>query len=51
MPIPAEHRTNKHTIRNYLHREAYPSSDIDIFLYGLTESQANKKVFIMGKGG
>ncbi|KAG8887163.1 hypothetical protein FRB98_000419 [Tulasnella sp. 332] len=33
----------KRAIRKYYHSEAYPASDIDLFLYGMTPEQAEEK--------
>ncbi|KIO24997.1 hypothetical protein M407DRAFT_211280 [Tulasnella calospora MUT 4182] len=44
-PLP-EHVLNqgsKRAIRKYYHSEAYPASDVDLFLYGLTPQEAEKK--------
>ncbi|KAG9049848.1 hypothetical protein FS837_008898 [Tulasnella sp. UAMH 9824] len=44
-PLP-EHVVNqgsKRAIRKYYHSEAYPTSDVDLFLYGLTPEQAEEK--------
>jgi hypothetical protein len=38
-PLPDGAKTSKRALRKYFHREAYPSSDIDLFLYGLTPQQ------------
>ncbi|CAG7847199.1 SubName: Full=Uncharacterized protein {ECO:0000313/EMBL:CCA66774.1} [Serendipita indica DSM 11827] len=43
LPLPAYARGSKRGIRKYFHGEAYSSSDIDLFLYGLTPEQAEKK--------
>ncbi|KAG8933989.1 hypothetical protein FRC01_005886 [Tulasnella sp. 417] len=34
---------SKRAIRRYYHSEAYPASDVDLFLYGLTPAQAEEK--------
>ncbi|KAG8933990.1 hypothetical protein FRC01_005887 [Tulasnella sp. 417] len=34
---------SKRAIRKYYHSEAYPASDVDLFLYGLTPEQAEEK--------
>ncbi|KAG8887776.1 hypothetical protein FRB98_009036 [Tulasnella sp. 332] len=34
---------SKRAIRKYYHSEAYPASDIDLFLYGMTPEQAEEK--------
>lgn len=57
LPLPGEHGKSKipaiwcnnlisdnQTRRNYYHKLAYKNSDIDIFLYGLNEEQANEKL-------
>ncbi|KAG8952590.1 hypothetical protein FRC04_003951 [Tulasnella sp. 424] len=44
-PLP-EHvvkQDSKRAIRKYYHSEAYPASDVDLFLYGLTPEQAEEK--------
>ncbi|KAG8952591.1 hypothetical protein FRC04_003952 [Tulasnella sp. 424] len=44
-PLP-EHvakQGSKRAIRKYYHSEAYPASDVDLFLYGLTPEQAEEK--------
>jgi ankyrin repeat protein len=44
LPIPAEHAGSKRSIRNYYHGIIAPASDVDLFLYGLTEEQALEKI-------
>ncbi|KIO24982.1 hypothetical protein M407DRAFT_25627, partial [Tulasnella calospora MUT 4182] len=44
-PLP-EHvvkQGSKRALRKYYHSEAYPASDVDVFLYGLTPEQAEEK--------
>ncbi|KAG9049850.1 hypothetical protein FS837_008900 [Tulasnella sp. UAMH 9824] len=44
-PLP-EHvvkQGSKRALRKYYHSEAYPASDVDLFLYGLTPEQAEEK--------
>ncbi|KIO24998.1 hypothetical protein M407DRAFT_211285 [Tulasnella calospora MUT 4182] len=44
-PLP-EHvvkQGSKRAIRKYFHSEAYPASDVDLFLYGLTPEKAEEK--------
>jgi hypothetical protein len=41
--LPEHARGSKRAIRKYFHDEAYSTSDIDLFLYGLTPEQAEKK--------
>ncbi|KIJ65131.1 hypothetical protein HYDPIDRAFT_153095 [Hydnomerulius pinastri MD-312] len=43
-PLPDHVKKSKRAVRKYFHSEAYPSSDIDLFLYGLTPEQAEKKI-------
>ncbi|KDQ19312.1 hypothetical protein BOTBODRAFT_142912 [Botryobasidium botryosum FD-172 SS1] len=44
LPLPDHAKESKRTLRKYYHQEAYPSSDVDLFLWGLTPEQAEKKV-------
>jgi hypothetical protein len=44
LPLPEHARASKRAIRKYFHEETtYSTSDIDLFLYGLTPEQAEKK--------
>ena len=43
-PIPAEHSKTTMHKRNYFHNIAYRSSDVDLFIYGLDETQALQKL-------
>ncbi|KAF8840816.1 ankyrin [Paxillus ammoniavirescens] len=43
-PLPDYAKESKRTIRKYFHSEACPTSDIDLFLYGLTPEEAEKKI-------
>ena len=36
MPLPKTATSSKRAMRKYFHDEAFPSSDVDIFLYDLT---------------
>lgn len=38
-PIPKGDKASKRTIRTYFHSKAYPTSDVDLFLWGLTPEQ------------
>ena len=44
MPVPKEHAESNQTRRNYYHKVAYRNSDVDLFIYGLNEEEANKKL-------
>ena len=44
LPVPAKHNTSKRALREYYHQKLAPASDVDIFLYGLTEEQAIEKI-------
>ena len=40
-PLPDAAKVTKRTTRKYFHEAAYPSSDIDLFLWGLTPEQVS----------
>lgn len=44
LPVPAKHNTSKRALREYYHQKLAPASDVDLFLYGLTEEQAVEKI-------
>ncbi|KAH6620537.1 hypothetical protein C7974DRAFT_426687 [Boeremia exigua] len=44
LPVPAEHNTSKRALREYYHQKLAPASDVDLFLYDLTEEQAIEKI-------
>ncbi|CAB4474476.1 ankyrin [Rhizophagus irregularis] len=44
LPIPKEYDDNLRNIRNWYHNIAYQNSDIDLFIYGLDEEAAKKKM-------
>lgn len=44
LPVPAEYNTSKRALREYYHQKLAPASDVDLFLYGLTEGQAVEKI-------
>lgn len=44
LPVPARHNTSKRTLREYYHQKLAPASDVDLFLYGLTENEAVEKI-------
>jgi hypothetical protein len=43
-PVPSEAKASKRTLRKYFHSHAFPTSDVDLFLYGLTPEQAEVKI-------
>ena len=40
-PLDDEHKTSKRAIRKFYHSNAYPTSDVDLFLWGLTAEQVS----------
>lgn len=44
LPVPEEYNTSKRSLRKYYHEISAPASDVDLFLYGLTEQQAVEKM-------
>eukprot|EP00697_Spironema_sp_BW2_P015776 gnl/Spiro4/6750_TR3486_c0_g1_i1.p1 gnl/Spiro4/6750_TR3486_c0_g1~~gnl/Spiro4/6750_TR3486_c0_g1_i1.p1 ORF type:complete len:1979 (+),score=693.93 gnl/Spiro4/6750_TR3486_c0_g1_i1:115-5937(+) len=44
MPIPPPYNESDQTRRKYYHEVSYRSSDVDLFIYGLDEEAANKKL-------
>lgn len=44
LPVPDEYRGSKRGLREFYHEEFAPASDVDLFLYGLTEEQAIEKI-------
>lgn len=43
-PLPEKAKVSKRAIRKHYHSYAYPASDVDLFLYGLTPAQAEVKI-------
>ncbi|KAG8989669.1 hypothetical protein FRB94_014122 [Tulasnella sp. JGI-2019a] len=43
LPDHVVEKGSKRALRKYYHGEAYPASDIDLFLYGMTPEQAEEK--------
>ena len=39
LPLPDHANESKRTLRKYYHQEAYPSSDVDLFIWGLTPEE------------
>jgi ankyrin repeat protein len=44
LPVPEEHNASKRALREYYHQKLAPASDVDLFLYDLTEEQAIEKI-------
>ncbi|KAL2862382.1 ankyrin repeat protein [Aspergillus lucknowensis] len=44
LPVPDEYSDSKRGLRQFYHEEFAPASDVDLFLYGLTEEQAIEKI-------
>ncbi|KAH8704467.1 hypothetical protein GQ44DRAFT_831459 [Phaeosphaeriaceae sp. PMI808] len=44
LPVPKKHNVSKRALRQYYHQQLAPASDVDLFLYGLTEEQAVEKI-------
>lgn len=44
LPVPKEYSGSKRALREYYHEKLAPASDVDLFLYGLTESEAIEKI-------
>ncbi|KAL4261679.1 Ankyrin repeat protein [Pleurotus pulmonarius] len=43
-PVPDEAKTSKRNMRKWYHTEKYPTSDVDLFLHGLTAEQAEVRI-------
>ena len=50
LPVPDTNKASKRTLRKYFHSTAFPTSDIDLFLYGLTPEQAEAKIISIFQG-
>lgn len=44
LPVPEEYNGSKRALREFYHEKFCPASDVDLFLYGLTEEQAIEKL-------
>ncbi|KAK4939530.1 hypothetical protein LTR10_020239 [Elasticomyces elasticus] len=44
LPVVAPHDESKRALRKYYHEELAPASDVDLFLYSLSEEQAIEKI-------
>ena len=43
-PVPHDAKVSGRAFRRYFHRQAFPTSDVDIFLYGMSPEQAEAKI-------
>ncbi|KAJ3554073.1 hypothetical protein NM688_g3295 [Phlebia brevispora] len=43
-PVPDNYKVSKRALRKYFHSHAFPTSDVDLFLYGMTPEQARAKI-------
>lgn len=50
LPVPDANKASKRTLRKYFHAAAFPTSDVDLFLYGLTPEQAEAKIIAIFQG-
>lgn len=44
LPVPEEYSGSRRALREYYHQVVAPASDVDLFLYGLTEEEAIEKI-------
>jgi hypothetical protein len=44
LPVPEEYKTSKRALRNHYHENLAPSSDVDLFIWGLDEKAAMEKI-------
>ncbi|KAJ4295986.1 hypothetical protein N0V88_004688 [Collariella sp. IMI 366227] len=44
LPVPEEYSVSKRGLRQFYHEKFCPASDVDLFLYGLTEERAVEKI-------
>lgn len=44
LPVPPAYNTSKRALREYYHQKFAPASDVDLFLYNMTEEQAVEKI-------
>lgn len=48
-PVPDASKESKRSLRKYFHTNAFPTSDVDLFLYGMTAEQAEAKIVAIYK--
>ncbi|KAL8811822.1 MAG: hypothetical protein Q9200_001494 [Gallowayella weberi] len=44
LPVPDKYNTSKKALREYYHQQLAPSSDVDLFIWGLDEAAAIEKI-------
>ncbi|KAF2476310.1 ankyrin [Lindgomyces ingoldianus] len=44
LPVPSQYAMSKRALRQYYHEMIAPASDVDLFIYGLNEEEASKKI-------
>jgi len=44
IPVPDPYSSSKRSMREYYHQKVAPASDVDLFLYALTENEALEKI-------
>ncbi|ESK95874.1 ankyrin repeat protein [Moniliophthora roreri MCA 2997] len=44
MPLPESAKASKRAMRKFYHSAAYPTSDVDLFLWGMTPEEAEVKI-------
>lgn len=44
LPVPERYRDSKRALREFYHEKFCPASDVDLFIYDLTEEQAIEKI-------
>jgi len=47
MPLPKAATASKRAMRKHYHEKAFPSSDVDLFLYGLTPQEVRHTLFFI----
>jgi hypothetical protein len=47
MPLPKAAMASKRAMKKYYHEKAFPSSDVDLFLCGLTRQEVSRATFFM----
>ncbi|KAH9847724.1 ankyrin [Lenzites betulinus] len=46
-PVPESAKASKRAMRKYFHSNAFPTSDVDLFMYGMTPEQAEAKMQVI----